>query len=171
MNKIMIITLLLALFAFPTQSYALSCEEPPSYKTAFDKYDGVILGKVLTVKDGYKSKELVVEVDKSFKGVQQKYISVREDSEWGNSQVNFSYLFFLNNEAEQWEHPLCSPTTNNIVIASHELGDIEAVQLTMNENPVKSDEEKRNTRHMTIALITVLPCLAALFIIVSKRRL
>lgn len=170
MNKLMIITLLLALFAFPTQSFALSCAEPPSLKEAFDQYDGVILGKVLSVKEGNKTKELVVEVDKSFKGVQQKYISVKEDADWGTSQVNFSYLFFLSDEAGQWKHPLCSPTTNNIVIASQELGDIEAVQLTINENPISSGEEKRNV-YLTIVSIAAFPSLIALFIIVGTRRL
>lgn len=117
MKKLMVFVLLCALFVDPGRSYALSCVEPPPPDAAFEEYDAVLIGSVEKIQTGLSAKTVTIEVEKSFKGVNEKTISVFEDITWGESQVGATYLFFLNREGGKWIHPLCSPTTHKTVLA------------------------------------------------------
>ena len=129
MKKIMILVFISSLFLIPGRSYALSCVEPPPPDVAFDKYDAVLIGSVEKIESGKTVKILTIEVEKSFKGVDEKTITISEDLTWGESQENATYLFFLNREGKKWVHPLCSPTTHNTNIAEETFADKEEVTL------------------------------------------
>ncbi|MGE7023022.1 hypothetical protein [Solibacillus cecembensis] len=123
MKKIMIAMFLISFFIMPKQSFALSCVEPSPPNIAYEEYDAVIIGTVEKIKEKSEEKILTIKVQKSYKGVDKKIITVKENIMWGESQLNTDYLYFLNKEGENWVHPLCSPTTNNTEIADEFLGD------------------------------------------------
>jgi hypothetical protein len=111
MKKVMFLVLMVGMFINPTNSFALSCAELPTMDKSFGEYEAVIAGKVLYVTEENNKKMLDVEIEKSFKGVDSKNIVIEEDLTWGMSEKNNTYLFFLNKVNENWENPLCSPTT------------------------------------------------------------
>jgi hypothetical protein len=124
MKKIMMFVLLFGVFLNPTQSFALSCAELPSLEESFKSFDGVIKAKVIEEKSNESTKLLKLEVEKSFKGVDQKYVTIKEDKTWGTSTLGETYLYFLNENEGEWENPLCSPTA----AYSEELGKEEILQ-------------------------------------------
>lgn len=114
MKKLIITVCLLSVFLIPKQSHALSCIEPPPANIAFERYDAVIIGTVQDIERKNNSLLLTLEVEKSYKGVEDKIIKVYEDVFWGTSVEGTKYLFYLNKEEGKWIHPLCSPTTTKV---------------------------------------------------------
>jgi hypothetical protein len=170
----------------PKQSFALTCAEPSPPDVAYNEYDAVIIGTVQKIKENNGKKILTIKVDKSFKGVDKKIITVEEDITWGESQFNFDYLYFLNKEGENWVHPLCSPTTNNASIADNFLADKEEISLknvmvnkieakdTVKEVPLledKNDTKKEESNELPlVVLLVVISTLVVVVIITSKRK-
>ncbi|WP_236343405.1 hypothetical protein [Paenibacillus plantiphilus] len=105
-------------------TYALSCVELPSVDKAYERYDGIIVGKVDEVSRHDDRHEAKLTVSKSYKGVDKQNISIDEDMTWGAlngpSEVGQQYLFFLNKKDGGWENPLCAPTVK-IADASEQL--------------------------------------------------
>ncbi|MBD2869179.1 hypothetical protein [Paenibacillus arenilitoris] len=108
--------MLLFLFTifYPNASYALSCANIPPIETAYERYDGVVVGKVEEIVATSVSNELQVKVLRSFKGIEAQSLTIQEDITWGSwhgpSVKGETYLFFLYEKATGWENPLCSPT-------------------------------------------------------------
>lgn len=94
MKKLMILVFFTSLFMIPIQSSALSCPEPSPVDVAYDEYDAVLIGTIEDIESNNTNKELTIEVDQSFKGVDKKTVSVFEDITWGESRENGTYLFF-----------------------------------------------------------------------------
>ncbi|BFT75689.1 hypothetical protein [Paenibacillus sp. P36] len=107
----MLIIILVVWTAFvPAHAFALSCAMPPSIEKSYELYDAVIVANVDQVITKRNSKELKLTVLTSFKGMEDRNISVAEDFTWGTSERGKSYLFFLKKKEGDWENPLCSPT-------------------------------------------------------------
>lgn len=123
MNKLLISLLAICLFAIPGQTFALSCAEPSPIPVAYDEYDAVLIGSVEEINQQNGVVKLIINVEKSFKGVQDRVITVSEDATWGESQKNAAYLFFLTKENEKWKHPLCSPTIHKTGLADEFFAD------------------------------------------------
>ena len=142
MKKIMITMFLIYVFLIPKQSYALSCAEPSPPDVAYNEYDAVIIGTVQKIKENNGIKMLTIKVDKSFKGVDKKIITVEEDFTWGESEFNSDYLYFLNKDGDNWVHPLCSPTTSNFNASDKYLSDKEEIPL---QPVVHNEKEPKDT--------------------------
>lgn len=167
-KKILILVFLLSLFLMPNQSLALSCAEPSSVEIAYDEYDAVLVGKVKDINHNNNTKTLIIEVGKSYKGVETKAITVYEDSTWGESQKNAEYLFFLNQEGGEWIHPLCSPTTHNTELADEVYADKEEVTLQEVES---SGFASNNTAVIVLmSLLVAGIVIAGVWISLSNRR-
>lgn len=152
----------------PNQSFALSCAEPQPLNIAYDEYDAVLVGQVADINKKSDKKILTVEVEKSYKGVGNKTITVYEDITWGESQKNATYLFFFNQEGGKWIHPLCSPTTHNTELADEFYADKKELVLQEVESSVFD-----STNTILIVLVSLLLAvivLAAVWISLSKRR-
>lgn len=129
MKRLIFAVLFISIFSLPEHSHALSCEEPSPPEIAYDEYDAVIIGTVEEISESMSAKTMTVNVEKSFKGVNQKIITVKEDLTWGQSQLHSSLLFFLNKEGKDWAHPLCSPTTADMDLAEAVFVDKEELAL------------------------------------------
>lgn len=111
----MLVRMLLIGFAFcaalvPDRASALSCAAPRSIEESYANYDAVVVANVDEVNEKRSGKELKLTVLTSFKGLEERKITVAEDLTWGTSKRGTQYLFFLNEKDGAWEHPLCSPT-------------------------------------------------------------
>lgn len=157
MKKIMILLILSSLFLIPGRSFALSCAEPPPLDIAYDEYDAVLIGSVARIENTDASKTLTIEVQKSYKGVTEKTVTVFEDLTWGESRENATYLFFLNKEGEKWIHPLCSPTTHKTELADELFADKEEITL----QDVASSDSASDDNPAPIFLIAALIVLTA----------
>ncbi len=126
MNKF-VLTLLVVLgtivLSAPNGAQALSCAEMPTAEEAYERYDGIVLAKVERIereRSGGSAEHtgehhrVALTVERSFKGVEEPSIAVRENITWGAlngpSEIGETYLFFLKQMGEGWEHPLCAPT-------------------------------------------------------------
>ena len=167
MKKIMLLVFLTSLFLLPKQSFALSCAEPSPPEVAYDEYDAVIIGSVEKIKENNDGKTLTIEIDKSFKGVDKKTITVKEDITWGESQDNASYLFFLNKEGDNWVHPLCSPTTHNTDQADEVFADKEKITL---QDVEASESEPLNTGLIILIAVILVIVVAVIFISLRKKK-
>lgn len=114
MKKILTILSLLIVLSMPTNTFALSCASPPPASEAFKKADAVAVAKVIEVKEKNSEKQLKLEVLANHKGISQGEIMVSEDLTWGTSQLNETYLFYLNEKGDSYENPLCGSTTSNL---------------------------------------------------------
>lgn len=152
MKSSMFLLFVISFLLIPGQSFALSCVEPPPVDVAADEYDGVIIGSVNGVKSNGGSKELLVSVEKSFKGVNVDKITIYEDPTWGESQEGATYLFFLSKEKEKWLHPLCSPTTHNTDLADEHFADQKEIPLQAVES-LNSDSDNTLASVMISALL------------------
>ncbi len=156
------------LFLMPNQSFALSCAEPRPLDIAYEEYDAVLIGQVADINEKNDKKTLTVEVEKSYKGVGDKTITVYEDITWGESQKNATYLFFLNQEGEKWIHPLCSPTTHKTELADEFYADKE--ELVLQEVESSAFESNNTIPVVLVALLLAVIVIAAVWISLSKRR-
>jgi hypothetical protein len=66
--------MVLLVFLFPANTYALSCAQMPSMEQAYEQYDGVIIGLVEGVVRKKESNQIQLTVVKSFKGIQEHII-------------------------------------------------------------------------------------------------
>lgn len=163
MKKVVMALFLISLFLLPEQNFALSCVEPSPPDVAYDEYDAVIIGTVEEIKEYHDTKVLEIRVDTSYKGIDTKVIAVEEDITWGESQLNASYLYYLNEEGEKWLHPLCSPTTSNTDIAEEFLADREEIAL---QNVVSEPEDKI----YIVFLEIILAVLTAVRLMMKSRK-
>ncbi|ANU10745.1 hypothetical protein A1A1_09856 [Planococcus antarcticus DSM 14505] len=166
MRRIMIAVCLLSLFYFPKQGFALSCVEPSQTDVSYDKYDAVIIGTVEKIKENGNKRVLVIEVVKSFKGVNETTITAGEDITWGESRLGIEYLYYLNEEGGKWVHPLCSPTTDNIGIADEFLADKEEIAL---QNVDTNEIEPKNTVFVVLVLLGM-ATIGAFFLISNRGK-
>ncbi|WP_078556250.1 hypothetical protein [Bacillus alkalicellulosilyticus] len=185
MKKIMITIFIICVFLIPKQSYALSCVEPSPPDVAYNEYDAVIIGTVQKIKENNGIKMLTIKVDKSFKGVDKKIIEVEEDFTWGESELNSSYLYFLNENGDNWVLSLCSPTTSNIDAADKYLSDKEAIPLSnviANENEPsdileevqvedEGDTNNEESNSLTIIVLVAIIFILSLFTILIRKRM
>lgn len=156
MKTFMILLLISSLFLIPSQVSALSCAEPLPVEIAFDEYDAVLIGSVETIKTTSSARTLTIQVETSFKGVDENRITVLEDVTWGESREGATYLFFLTREEGKWLHPLCSPTTHNTDLTDEFLADKEIITL----HEVESTDTESNNRTFYILLSLLLAVIA-----------
>ncbi|NRF93439.1 hypothetical protein HQN89_21055 [Paenibacillus frigoriresistens] len=135
MNKL-IIWIVLLVFLFPANTYALSCAQIPSMDQAYDRYDAVLIGLVEGVVRKKNSNQIQVTVVKSFKGIEEHTIKVDEDITWGSlngpSEKGMHYLFFLKKNGIDWVNPLCSPS-KKLADASKELDYLKDKEIPLKE--------------------------------------
>jgi hypothetical protein len=167
LKKIWMAIFLFSIILMPNKSFALSCVEPPPPDIAFDEYDAVIIGLMQDIKVNRTNKILTVKVEKSYKGVNEKIITVEEDLDWGESQLDFDYLYFLNKEGTNWVHPLCSPTTNNASIANTYFADKEEIPL---EKVITNDDKIEENDRPPVAVVLLLVAIVALMVFVNLKR-
>jgi len=93
-----------------------------SIEESYEWYDGIIVGKVEELTPGSPNNELKLKVSKSYKGIEEEYLVIDEDSTWGAiwgpSEVGQEYLFFLIKANDKWANPLCSPTIRSSAAAT-----------------------------------------------------
>lgn len=174
MKKIVITMFLISVFFIPKQTYALSCVEPSPPDVAYNEYDAVIIGTVQKIKENNGVKMLTINVDKSFKGVDKKIITVEEDFTWGESELNSDYLYFLKKDGVNWVHPLCSPTTSNVDAADKYLSDKEEIPLqpvVHNEKEPKDDINKEESNSLTIIVLLAIVLILSLLTIFIRNRM
>lgn len=114
MKKLLLAAALLVMFLNPQQAQALSCVKKLTIEESYEWYDGIVIGKVEELTPGTQNNELKLKVSKSYKGVEEAYLVIDEDSTWGAiggpSEVGEEYLFFLTETGGKWINPLCSPS-------------------------------------------------------------
>lgn len=164
----MILVFLLSLFLMPNQSLALSCAEPSSVEIAYDEYDAVLVGEVKDINHNNNTKMLIIEVGKSYKGVETKTITVYEDITWGESQKNAEYLFFLNLDAGKWIHPLCSPTTHKTELA--DVAYVDKEEVVLQEVESSGFDSNDTTLIVLMALLVAGLVIAGVWIAIANRR-
>lgn len=148
MKKVMISVLFISLFLIPGQGFALSCAEPPPPDIAYDEHDAVVIGSIKEIDRSSGKKKLMIDVEKSYKGVSVNKITVYEDPTWGESQEGATYLFFLDKDEGKWLHPLCSPTTHNTDSADEHFAD-------QKELPLQSVESYASDSDNTLAILMI----------------
>ena len=113
-KKLLLAAALLVMFLIPQHVQALSCVKKLTIEESYEWYDGIVIGKVEELTPGTQNNELKLKVSKSYKGVEEAYLVIDEDSTWGAiwgpSVVGEEYLFFLTESDGQWTNPLCSPS-------------------------------------------------------------
>ena len=169
MEKALIALFLISLFLLPKHSLALSCVEPSPPNIAYNEYDAVVIGTVEKIKDRSHLKTLTIRVDKSFKAVDQKVITVKEDGTWGESQLNASYLFYLNKEGGKWVHPLCSSTTGNTDIADEFFADKE--EITLENADIAVDDTRGGIVIIFLEIIVVILAIGRLKMMKKRKTM
>lgn len=159
--KRLVMLLFLVVFLFPANTYALSCAEMPSIEKTYEKYDGVVIGRVEKVVRKKESNQIQLTVVKSFKGTQEHQISADEDITWGAlngpSEVGEQYLFFLRKKGSEWENPLCSPA-KKLADASKELEYLKDKEIPLKEVKVAIEPSNLKAANSSIhwAVIVIL---------------
>lgn len=148
MKKILTILSLLLVLSMPTNTFALSCATPPPALEAFEKADAVAVAKVIEVKEKNSEKQLKLEVLANHKGISQGEIMVSEDLTWGTSQLNETYLFYLNEKGNSYENPLCGSTTSNLEQAKEFAGTGGAMAAP--EPPEKTELDKEDSKETNV---------------------
>lgn len=166
MKKIMVLLILSSFLLVPDRGLALSCAEPSPPDVAFDEYDAVLIGSVAGIENTSENKKLTIDVQKSFKGVDEKTITVSEDITWGESQENATYLFFLDKDGDKWIHPLCSPTTHNTAVADEEFSDKEEITL---QEVAASRSDSYNFAPMALIAVLTAITIAGVWIKLTKQ--
>lgn len=162
MKYLLSLVLLTSLFMYPNQSFALSCAELPPMEDSFDNFDAIIAAKVISIKQSNNTKKLEVETVKSFKRIDSKNLTIKEDFTWGTSEIGKTYLFFLNEDAFLWENPLCSPTTlydsvkNEPVLQGKEITLIKKPEVKSNNAALLSDIKNNPVNALWVTLLILL---------------
>lgn len=161
-----IVMILLPVFA--PQTVALSCAEPDLPHIEYEKYDGVIIGKIVKIEEQEREnlKLLTVEVDKSYKGIQSNTVTIQEMLMWSESQVDQTKLFFLVHEEGKWINGgFCGPTTSNIALADQFLSDKAELVLTDEDAEIEASPSS-NTTMVVIAFTLIV----VIVLFVLKRK-
>jgi len=123
---------ILFLLLQPAQAQALSCVSLPSPQEAYLQYDAIVVGSVKQVKSDGGMNRVLLTVTSSYKGVEQKELTVMENATWGAvsgpSVVGETYLFYLTHTADGWENPLCAPS-RRIADAQEDLAFLQGKEL------------------------------------------
>ncbi len=98
------------MIAAPQRVNALDCVAPPPVEESYERYDAIVLGKVESIRSSGSFHIVRIAVLQSFKGVDETRIELRESRDWGESEVDGTYLYFMNSSIGKWETPLCAPT-------------------------------------------------------------
>jgi len=158
MKKIIAFVILFA-FLCPAHTFALSCAQLPTVESAYDKYDGVILGHVDDIVKKSDQHQLRIKVIKSFKGVDVDQIVAKENMTWGESKKGEQFLYFLTKENSEWESPLCAPL-KKAAEASEELKFLEA----KGEIPVTKAHGQHRPASVSGTLAAVIVCSSGLIV-------
>jgi hypothetical protein len=124
----------------PRFASALSCQMILSIEMNYEKYDGVILAKLMKVTHAEDEPPVVqVRVLQSYKGVTDSRLSIRGLPFWGQpSQEGQTYLFFLNKTEAGWEYPVCSPISPEENMTAWELAFLKGKEIPLTEVPESS---------------------------------
>ncbi len=119
----------------PRFASALSCPMILSIEMNYEKYDGVILARLMKVTHAEDDSPIVqVRVLQSYKGVTDSRLSIRGLPFWGEpSQEGQTYLFFLNKTEEGWVYPICSPLSPQENMTDWELAFLEGKEIPLTE--------------------------------------
>jgi len=116
MKKMGLILFILLLLnpLYTRQASALSCAVMYTIPEAYQKYDGVVIGRVESIRETRKNNKVTLTITRSFKGITQDSLIIVDDKTWGAlsrpGAIHEEYLIFLNyKEGLGWENPLCSP--------------------------------------------------------------
>ena len=148
-KKLFAVLLILTLFMPYTikTADALSCVIP-DVEESMAYSDGVVIAKVLKVKETFSARLITVEVEKSYKGVEQSTLTFSEDLMWGSSALSSSYLLFLNRDKDKWSLPLCSGLLLSFAKENQLLDALEQyplIELTDNEDHKDNDDDREVT--------------------------
>ena len=151
-------------------SYALDCPAPDFPHIEYENYDAVIVGTVEHIKKSNTNKTVTVNVEKSFKGVVHTSIIVTEDTNWGISEVDGTYLYFLMKEENSWLNRLCAPTTSDLSLVNHYLAD--KVELSLIEHKDYEALKQSSTLFliMLAVILLVVTYIAIRIILLLKKR-
>ncbi|NWL89227.1 MULTISPECIES: hypothetical protein [unclassified Paenibacillus] len=138
MKRIGLILFILLLLnpLYARQTSALSCAELPSISEAYQRYDGVVTGRVESIRERRENNQIGLTITRSFKGITDQKLVIFEDKTWGAvsgpSILHGEYLFFLSyKEGTGWENPLCSPSKMAVNITSEESAFLDARELKL----------------------------------------
>ncbi len=155
-NKIILLfSVCLIFLVFNTGGYACSCLPPSSPAQELDKSTAVFSGKVIEIKkheqkkaageyDPFTAVEAVFEVEKSWKGIDKKQVSVFTSSNSASCGYNFqkgqSYLVYANaDEQERLVTGICS-RTKNLNDAREDLNELGAGKAVKSNSSGKSEK-------------------------------
>ncbi len=124
----------------PRYASALSCQMILSIEMNYEKYDGVILARLMKVTHAEDDSPIVqVRVLQSYKGVSDSRLSIKGLPFWGEpSQEGQTYLFFLNKTEAGWEYPVCSPVSPEENMTAWELAFLKGKEIPLTEVPESS---------------------------------
>ncbi|GAA0411254.1 hypothetical protein [Paenibacillus motobuensis] len=138
MKKIGLVLFILMLLnpLYTQQTSALSCAELSSVPEAYRRYDGVVIGRVESIRGKREDNQIKLTITRSFKGITEEKLVIFEDKTWGAisgpSVLHEEYLFFLTyKEGKGWQNPLCSPTKKTADITGEESAFLDARELKL----------------------------------------
>lgn len=110
MKKIILIIFLFSLIFIitPSKTNALSCIMPPPIEERFEHIDAIVIAKVEEIKKGSsQTNDIILNISKSYKGINEKTITMKENVDWGVSVVGEEYLLFLQKTEDAWVNSSC----------------------------------------------------------------
>ncbi|UKS25390.1 hypothetical protein LOZ80_27905 [Paenibacillus sp. HWE-109] len=137
---------------FPTNTYALSCAQPLAVDQAYDRYDAVVVATVDEIIRRKQHNELQLTILNSFKGVEERKLTVAEDLTWGTSQKGEQYLYYLMKKDGSWENPLCSPM-QKAVNSYTSLSYLKDKEITLKQKVVPAETNKTNWAVIAISIV------------------
>lgn len=150
----------------PDRASALSCAAPRSIEESYANYDAVVVANVDEVKERRSSKELKLTVLESYKGLEERNVTVTEDFTWGTSQRGTQYLFFLKKKDGAWENPLCSPT-KMAVSAAQELAFLKDKEIPLPDPKTAAEAQKSPAVHWGVPVLSL--CVLGALVYVAVR--
>lgn len=160
------------------QASALSCVEIPTIPEAYQKYDGVVIGRVVSVQEKRQNNQVKLSVMRSFKGIKEEKLDIFEDKFWGAlsgpSVLHEEYLFFLNYEEGQgWVNPLCTPTKKVADISGDEFTFLDARELQLTVDGTEGAMPIHASRSYIVwgsAIVAVILGIAGWYLWLRRRR-
>jgi len=148
----LLLTAILAFVFHPADGHALKCKALPSSEVKYEKYDGIILAQVEDIVQTAEYRQVGLKVLKSYKGIDDRTVTIYEDVDWGPSNVGEENLYFLLQTDRGWENPRCSPT-DRADYAGEELEFLSDKELPLQPVPAPITETADVTRHVQQAAV------------------